>query len=86
MDSILEQLQPIFQDILDQPDVGITRESNSESVELELACNDEEMALSNCVSCVPLRSTRPSSDSTMFRTTSDNPRAARRDDTSFPIS
>jgi acyl carrier protein len=33
MDSILEQLQPIFQDILDQPDLVITRESNSESVE-----------------------------------------------------
>ena len=33
MDDILEQLQPIFQDILDQPDLGINRESNANNVE-----------------------------------------------------
>ena len=33
MDDILEQLQPIFQDILDQPDLVITRESNATNVE-----------------------------------------------------
>ena len=33
MDSVLEQLQPIFQDILDQPDLVITRESNAQNVE-----------------------------------------------------
>lgn len=33
MDDILQQLQPIFQDILDQPDLVITRESNAKNVE-----------------------------------------------------
>jgi len=33
MDDILEQLQPIFQDILDQPDLVVTRESNAQNVE-----------------------------------------------------
>jgi acyl carrier protein len=33
MDEILEQLQPIFQDILDQPDLAVTRESNAQNVE-----------------------------------------------------
>jgi acyl carrier protein len=35
MDSstILVELQPIFQDILDQPDLVITRESNAKNVE-----------------------------------------------------
>ncbi len=33
MNDILEQLQPIFQDILDQPDLVITRESNAQNVE-----------------------------------------------------
>lgn len=33
MDDILEQLQPIFQDILDQPDLVINRESNATNVE-----------------------------------------------------
>ena len=32
-DDILEQLQPIFQDILDQPNVVITRDSNAHNVE-----------------------------------------------------
>ncbi len=33
MDPILEQLQPIFQDILDQPDLVITRQSDAANVE-----------------------------------------------------
>lgn len=33
MDEILDQLQPIFQDILDQPDLVISRESNATNVE-----------------------------------------------------
>ena len=33
MDDILEQLQPIFQDILDQPELVITRDSNATNVE-----------------------------------------------------
>ena len=32
MDSVLEELQPIFQDVLDQPDLAITRESNASNV------------------------------------------------------
>ena len=32
-DDILTQLQPIFQDILDQPDLVTTRESNAQNVE-----------------------------------------------------
>ena len=31
--QILEQLQPIFQDILDQPDLHVTRESNAKNVD-----------------------------------------------------
>lgn len=31
--TILEELQPIFQDILDQPDLVVTRESNAQNVE-----------------------------------------------------
>jgi acyl carrier protein len=31
--QILEELQPIFQDILDQPDLAITRDSNAQNVE-----------------------------------------------------
>jgi len=33
VDPILEQLQPIFQDILDQPDLILTPESNASTVE-----------------------------------------------------
>jgi acyl carrier protein len=33
MDSLLEELQPIFRDILDQPNLIITRESNASTVE-----------------------------------------------------
>jgi acyl carrier protein len=33
MDSILEELQGIFRDILDQPDLVLTRESNANNVE-----------------------------------------------------
>jgi len=33
MDSIIEELQPIFRDILDQPDLVLTRESNANNVE-----------------------------------------------------
>ena len=33
MDPILEQLQPIFQNVLDQPDLVITRQSDASSVE-----------------------------------------------------
>ena len=33
MNDILGQLQPIFQDILDQPDLTITRESSAQNVE-----------------------------------------------------
>lgn len=32
-DTILAQLQPIFVDVLDQPDLVITRESNAQTVE-----------------------------------------------------
>lgn len=32
-ETILAQLQPIFQDVLDQPDLLITRESNAQTVE-----------------------------------------------------
>jgi acyl carrier protein len=32
MDSVLEQLQPIFRDVLDQDDLVITRESNAGNV------------------------------------------------------
>ena len=32
-DSIQAQLQPIFQDVLDQPDLVITRGSNAQNVE-----------------------------------------------------
>ncbi len=32
-DQILAELQPIFQDILDQPDLVVTRESNAQNVE-----------------------------------------------------
>lgn len=33
MANILEELQPLFRDILDQPNLRITRESNSSNVE-----------------------------------------------------
>ncbi len=33
MNDILEQLQPIFQDILDQPDLIVTRDSSALNVE-----------------------------------------------------
>jgi acyl carrier protein len=33
MDSILEQLRPIFRDVLDQPQLTITAESNGHNVE-----------------------------------------------------
>ena len=33
MDSILEQVQSIFRDILDQPQLVLTRESNANTVE-----------------------------------------------------
>jgi acyl carrier protein len=33
MDNLLEELQPIFRDILDQPNLIITRESNASTVE-----------------------------------------------------
>ncbi len=33
MDPILEQLTPIFQDVLDQPDLVITRQSDASTVE-----------------------------------------------------
>ena len=33
MSDTLEQLQPIFQDILDQPDLHVSRESNANNVE-----------------------------------------------------
>jgi acyl carrier protein len=32
-EDILDALQPIFQDVLDQPDLIITRESNAQTVE-----------------------------------------------------
>lgn len=32
MDNILEELQPIFRDVLDQPDLVLTRESNATNV------------------------------------------------------
>jgi acyl carrier protein len=33
MDSVLSQVQPIFRDILDQPDLTLTRESSAYTVE-----------------------------------------------------
>jgi acyl carrier protein len=33
MATTLEQLQPIFEDVLDQPDLVITRDSNAQNVE-----------------------------------------------------
>jgi acyl carrier protein len=33
MDSILAELQSIFRDVLDQPDLKLTRESNAQTVE-----------------------------------------------------
>ena len=33
MNDILDQLQPIFRDILDQPDLVVTRESSAQNVE-----------------------------------------------------
>lgn len=33
MDDILSQLQPIFREVLDQPDLVLTRESNANNVE-----------------------------------------------------
>jgi acyl carrier protein len=33
MDEILEQLQDIFRDVLDQPELVLTRESNANNVE-----------------------------------------------------
>lgn len=33
MDNLLEELQDIFRDILDQPDLILTRESNAHNVE-----------------------------------------------------
>ena len=33
MDNMLEDLQPVFRDILDQPDLVLTRESNANNVE-----------------------------------------------------
>ena len=33
MDNILEELQEIFRDVLDQPDLVLTRESNAHNVE-----------------------------------------------------
>ncbi len=33
MDSILEELQSIFRDVLDQPDLILTRESNASNVD-----------------------------------------------------
>jgi acyl carrier protein len=32
-EAILAELQPLFQDVLDQPDLVITRESNAKNVE-----------------------------------------------------
>lgn len=32
-DMILQELQPIFKDVLDQPDLVLTRESNASNVE-----------------------------------------------------
>ena len=32
-EQILDELQPIFQDVLDQPDLTINRESNAQNVE-----------------------------------------------------
>jgi acyl carrier protein len=32
-EQILDELQPIFQDVLDQPDLVLTRESNAQNVE-----------------------------------------------------
>lgn len=33
MDSVLEQVQSIFRDVLDQPDLLLTRQSNANTVE-----------------------------------------------------
>ena len=33
MDQVLQELQPIFQDVLDQPDLVVTRASNASTVE-----------------------------------------------------
>lgn len=33
MDNLVEELQPIFRDVLDQPNLIITRESNASTVE-----------------------------------------------------
>jgi acyl carrier protein len=33
MDKILAELQPIFQDVLDQPELVITQQSNAQTVE-----------------------------------------------------
>jgi acyl carrier protein len=33
MDSVLEELQSIFRDVLDQPDLKLTRESNASNVD-----------------------------------------------------
>ena len=33
MDNLLEQLQPIFRDVLDQPNLTVTTESNGQNVE-----------------------------------------------------
>jgi acyl carrier protein len=33
MDNLLEELQPIFRDVLDNPNLVITRESNASTVE-----------------------------------------------------
>jgi acyl carrier protein len=33
VDNLLEELQPIFRDVLDQPNLIITRESNASTVE-----------------------------------------------------
>ena len=32
-EQILDELQPIFQDVLDQPDLVLTRQSNAQNVE-----------------------------------------------------
>ena len=32
MDSVLEEIQPIFRDVLDQPNLKLTRESNASNV------------------------------------------------------
>ena len=50
MDPILEQLQPIFQDVLDQPDLVITRQSDASSVE-----DWDSLAHVNIVTAVELK-------------------------------